>query len=60
MIRPTATSATEAAQAAQVLQVWGLDVQGRKGWTGWSNIGWQFGSQSHHAFIGWLGAKYTW
>jgi len=38
----------------------GLDVQGRKGWTGWSNVGWQFGSQSYHAFIGRLGAKYTW
>lgn len=38
----------------------GLDVQGRKGWTGWSNVGWQWGSQSYHAFIGRLGVKYTW
>jgi len=38
----------------------GLDVQGRKGWTGWSNVGWQWGSQAYHAFIGRLGVKYTW
>lgn len=38
----------------------GFDVQGRKGWTGWSNVGWQWGSQAYHAFIGRLGAKYTW
>lgn len=38
----------------------GLDVQGRKGWTGWSNLGWQWGSQSYHAFIGRLGVKYSW
>lgn len=38
----------------------GFDVQGRRGWTGWSNVGWQWGSQSYHAFIGRLGVKYTW
>lgn len=38
----------------------GFDVQGTKGWTGWSNVGWQWGTQSYHAFIGRLGAKYTW
>ncbi|SOZ19667.1 putative Outer membrane autotransporter barrel [Cupriavidus taiwanensis] len=38
----------------------GVDAQGRKGWTGWSNVGWQFGSQSYHAFTGRIGAKYTW
>ncbi|WP_420995270.1 autotransporter outer membrane beta-barrel domain-containing protein [Cupriavidus sp. 30B13] len=38
----------------------GLDVQGRKGWTGWSNVGWQWGTQAYHAFIGRVGVKYTW
>ncbi|MEJ0003647.1 MAG: autotransporter outer membrane beta-barrel domain-containing protein [Pararobbsia sp.] len=38
----------------------GFDVQGTKGWTGWTNVGWQWGAQSYHAFIGRLGAKYTW
>lgn len=38
----------------------GLDVQGGKGWTGWTNLGYQFGSQSYHALVGRLGVKYTW
>jgi len=38
----------------------GFDGQGRRGWTGWSNVGWQWGSQAYHAFIGRLGVKYTW
>ncbi|MFC4523162.1 autotransporter outer membrane beta-barrel domain-containing protein [Cupriavidus pinatubonensis] len=38
----------------------GINVQGRKGWTGWSNAGWQWGTQAYHAFIGRVGVKYTW
>ena len=38
----------------------GFDLQGRRGWTGWSNVGWQWGSQSYHAFIGRVGVKYAW
>ncbi|GJG97305.1 hypothetical protein CBA19C6_22470 [Cupriavidus pauculus] len=38
----------------------GLGVQGGKGWTGWTNLGYQFGSQSYHALVGRLGVKYTW
>ncbi|MDM0032252.1 autotransporter outer membrane beta-barrel domain-containing protein [Variovorax sp. J22P271] len=38
----------------------GVDVQRRKGWSGWGNVGWEFGSQSYHAFTGRLGVKYTW
>jgi autotransporter family porin len=38
----------------------GIDVEGHKGWTGWSNVGWQVGSQAYHAFIGRIGVKKTW
>jgi outer membrane autotransporter protein len=38
----------------------GIDIEGKKGWTGWSNVGWQVGSQSYHAFIGRIGVKKTW
>ncbi|CAG9185668.1 autotransporter outer membrane beta-barrel domain-containing protein [Cupriavidus pampae] len=38
----------------------GINVEQGKGWTGWGNAGWQFGSQSYHAFIGRLGVKYAW
>lgn len=38
----------------------GINVERGKGWTGWGNAGWQFGSQSYHAFVGRLGIKYAW
>jgi len=34
--------------------------EGGEGRTGWSNVGWQFGPRSHHAFIGRLGLRYAW
>jgi outer membrane autotransporter protein len=38
----------------------GVNFLGGQGWTGWGNVGWQFGGQAYHALIGRVGVKYTW
>ena len=38
----------------------GADLQRGNGWTGWGNVGWEFGSQSYRALTGRVGVKYTW
>lgn len=38
----------------------GIELRGRAGWTGWGNVGWQFGNQSYHAIVGRVGVKRTW
>jgi len=38
----------------------GADFQRGKGWTGWGNLGWEWGAQSYHALTGRIGVKYTW
>lgn len=38
----------------------GLNADLNKGWTGWGNVGYQWGAQSYRATSIRLGAKYTW
>ena len=38
----------------------GVNAQMDKGWTGWANLGYQWGSQSFSNFTARVGAKYTW
>jgi len=38
----------------------GVDVQRKNGWTGWGNVGYQWGSQSYRALSARVGVKYTW
>ena len=38
----------------------GLNADLQKGWTGWGNVGYQWGSQSYRSISARIGAKYTW
>ena len=38
----------------------GVNVLHDRGWTGWGNVGWQWGQQSYSALSARLGARYTW
>lgn len=38
----------------------GVNAQLDKGWTGWANLGYQWGSQSYSNVMARIGAKYTW
>ncbi len=38
----------------------GVNAQLDKGWTGWANLGYQWGSQGYKNVTGRIGAKYTW
>jgi len=38
----------------------GVDLQRGKGWTGWANVGYEWGRQSYQAVTGRIGVKYTW
>lgn len=38
----------------------GVDVAFGRGWAGWGNVGWQWGSQSYQAWSARAGMKYAW
>jgi autotransporter family porin len=38
----------------------GVDVAFSRGWAGWGNVGWQWGSQSYQAWSARAGMKYAW
>jgi outer membrane autotransporter protein len=38
----------------------GINLDRGNGWSGWANIGGQWGSQDYHAYIARIGIKYTW
>jgi outer membrane autotransporter protein len=38
----------------------GINADLNKGWTGWANVGYLWGSQDYQSIGARIGAKYTW
>ena len=38
----------------------GVNADLNKGWTGWANLGYLWGSQGYQSISARIGAKYTW